>query len=116
MPMPTNPALNPGKLDRSGALDLPLHLDGMPGPQSARVHHGLRDAILAGRLAPGSRLPASRALAAQLGMRRNTVVGAYEQLLSDGLVETRVGAGTFVADHVPNGPARPECVPATDMA
>ncbi len=113
---PTNPATNSGKLDRSGALDLPLHLDGMHGPHSARVHQGLRDAILAGRLAPGSRLPASRALAAQLGIRRNTVVGAYEQLLSDGLVEARVGAGTFVADHVPTGPAPPECARATDMA
>jgi len=101
---------------RPGALDLPLHLDGLHGPQSARVHQGLRDAILAGRVAPGSRLPASRALAAQLGMRRNTVVGAYEQLLSDGLVEARVGAGTFVVDHVPTGPARPESLAATDMS
>ena len=97
-------------------LDLPLHLEGMRGPQSTRVHQGLRDAILAGRLAPGSRLPASRALAAQLGMRRNTVVGAYEQLLSDGLVEARVGAGTFVASHVPFGAARPDRLAATDMA
>jgi len=88
---PTNLASQPG------ALDLPLHLEEMPGPQSARVHQGLRDAILAGRHAPGSRLPASRALAAQLGIRRNTVVGAHEQLLSGGLVEARVGAGTFVA-------------------
>lgn len=110
MPTPTNPAVRPG------ALDLPLHLDGLHGPQSARVHQGLRDAILAGRVAPGSRLPASRALAAQLGMRRNTVVGAYEQLLSDGLVEARVGAGTFVVDHVPTGPARPESLAATDMS
>jgi GntR family transcriptional regulator/MocR family aminotransferase len=107
---------NLGELDRSGALDLPLRLDETPGPQSARVHQGLRDAILAGRLAPGSRLPASRALAAQLGMRRNTVVGAYEQLLSDGLVEARVGAGTYVADHVPTGPAGPKRARATDMA
>lgn len=113
--MPTNPATASGKLDRPSALDLPLHLDGMHGPQSARVHQGLRDAILAGRLAPGSRLPASRVLAVQLGMRRNTVVGVYEQLLSDGLVEARVGAGTFVASHVPSGPAPPERAPATDM-
>ncbi len=114
--MPTNPAINLGKPDRSGALDLPLHLDGMSGPQSARVHQALRNAILAGRLAPGSRLPASRVLAAQLGIRRNTVVGAYEQLLSDGLVEARVGAGTFVADHIPRVPARPERASATDIA
>jgi len=107
---PTNLAAQPG------ALDLPLHLEEIPGPQSARVHQGLRDAILAGRLAPGSRLPASRALAAQLGIRRNTVVGAYEQLLSDGLVEARVGAGTFVAAHVLSGPARPERIVMANMA
>jgi GntR family transcriptional regulator/MocR family aminotransferase len=114
--MPTNLAKTTSKVDKSGALDLPLYLDGMHGPPFARLYQGLREAILAGRLAPGSRLPASRALAAQLGIRRNTVVGAYEQLLSDGLVEARVGAGTFVADHVPTGPARSECVAATDMA
>jgi GntR family transcriptional regulator/MocR family aminotransferase len=96
--------------------DLPLDLHGMVGPQHVRVHQGLRDAILAGRLAPGSRLPASRALAAQLGMRRNAVVAAYEQLLSDGLAEARVGAGTYVADHVPSGPARPGRLPATDLS
>ena len=89
-------------------VDLPLRLDGTAGPQGARVHQALRDAILAGRLLPGSRLPPSRALAAQLGIRRNTVVGAFERLLSDGLVEARVGAGTFVAEHVPVGPAAPE--------
>ena len=116
MPQPTNSGSASGKLDKSGAPDLPLRLDETGGPQPARVHQGLRDAILAGRLAPGSRLPASRALAAQLGMRRNTVVVAYEQLLSDGLVTARIGAGTFVASHVPAGPARPEHVTATDLA
>ena len=115
MSIPTNSSTQAVKLVRTGVLDLPLHLEGMHGPRSARVHQALRDAILAGRLAPGSRLPASRALAAQLGMRRNTVVGAYELLVSDGLVEARVGAGTFVANHVPTGPARPEHVAATGM-
>lgn len=108
--MPTNLTAQPG------ALDLPLLLDEMSGPQSGRVYQGLRDAILAGRLAPSSRLPASRALAAQFGIRRNTVVGAYEQLLSDGLAEARVGAGTFVAAHVPSGPARPARIAMADMA
>src|SRR3954466_177104 len=106
--MSTNSIPDPRSLDGPGALDLPLDLDGITGPQSLRVHQGLRDTILAGRLAPGSRLPASRVLAKQLGVRRNTVVSAYEQLLSDGLVEARVGAGTFVANHVPLGPASPE--------
>lgn len=109
-PMPTNPPAG------TCPLDLPLRLDRTSGPQSARVHQALRAAILAGRLTPGRRLPASRALAAQLGMRRNTIVGAYEQLHCDGLVESRVGAGTFVADHVPVGPATAEQLPVTEPA
>ena len=83
-----------------------LQLDGMAGSQSSRVHAGLRAAILEGRLAAGTRLPSSRALAGQLGLRRNAVVVAYEHLLSDGLAEARVGAGTYVTAHVPRGPTQ----------
>lgn len=96
--------------------DLPLDLDPAGGPQAVRVYRGLRDAILAGRLAPGLRLPASRALAAQLGMRRNTVIAAYERLLSDGLIETRTGSGSFVAAVVPAGAAEPGGVPEASLA
>ena len=93
--MPTN----------SGMLDLALQLDGMAGSQPSRVHAGLRAAILDGRLAAGTRLPSSRTLAEQLGLRRNAVVVAYEHLLSDGLAEARVGAGTYVTAHLPHGAA-----------
>ncbi len=86
-------------------LDLPMP-PSQGGSQPARVHAGLRDAILGGRLAPGTRLPSSRLLAAQLGVRRNAVVAAFEQLGSDGLVEGRQGAGTFVASRLPAGRAR----------
>ncbi|MBR0650543.1 PLP-dependent aminotransferase family protein [Roseomonas terrae] len=103
--MPTN------RESRAAVLDVPLRLDG-PGSQSARVHAGLRAAILEGRLAAGLRLPSSRGLADQLGVRRNAVVVAYEQLLSDGLAEARVGDGTYVAAQVPRGPAAPDPVPA----
>ncbi|MGD9509078.1 MAG: PLP-dependent aminotransferase family protein [Geminicoccaceae bacterium] len=88
--MPTN----------SGTLDLALRLDGVTGSQSSRVHAALRGAILEGRLGAGTRLPSSRALADQLGLRRNAVVVAYEHLLSDGLAEARVGAGTYVTTHL----------------
>lgn len=74
------------------------------GTQATRVNAGLRDAILGGRLPAGTRLPSSRALAAQLGVRRNAVIQAYEQLGSDGLVEGRLGSGTFVAARLPSGP------------
>ena len=100
----------------SALLDFPLRLGRTEGPQSERVHQGLRDAILGGRLAPGRRLPPSRALAEQLGIRRNTIIAAYEQLQSDGLVQSRVGAGTFVASHVPVGPAKPETLPVATLA
>lgn len=69
------------------------------------MHAALRTAILGGRLTAGMRLPASRTLATQLGVRRNAVVVAYEQLLSDGLAEGRPGSGTFVAIQLPRGPA-----------
>jgi GntR family transcriptional regulator/MocR family aminotransferase len=104
--MPTNSV-------KSGlVLDLPLLLHGTSGTQSARVHAGLRAAILGGRLAAGLRLPSSRSLADQLGVRRNAVVVAYEQLLGEGLAEARVGAGTFVAARVPHGPVPAGPVPA----
>jgi len=103
--MPTN------RESRAAVLDLPLRIDAGDGSQSVRVHAGLRAAILDGRLAAGLRLPSSRALADQLGVRRNAVVVAYELLLSDGLAEARVGDGTYVAARVPRGPAAPDPVP-----
>jgi GntR family transcriptional regulator/MocR family aminotransferase len=57
---------------------------------------GLRTAIRAGRLAPDSRLPPTRVLAAELGISRGVVVEAYRRLLDEGLVSARTGAGTVV--------------------
>ncbi|MEO7039908.1 MAG: GntR family transcriptional regulator, partial [Candidatus Elarobacter sp.] len=57
----------------------------------------LRDAILTGELAGGTRLHASRTLALQLGVSRNTVTQALDQLVAEGYLETRIGAGTYVA-------------------
>ncbi|CAD5257694.1 GntR family transcriptional regulator [Bosea sp. 62] len=82
-------------------LDLPIALDpGIPN-QASRVHAALRVAIVDGYLSPGLKLPSSRALAAQLGMSRNAIVAAYEQLLSDGLADARQGSGTYVAANLP---------------
>ena len=63
---------------KGDVLDMPLLLDSSRGSQSSRVHAEIRAAILGGRLAAGLRLPSSRSLAAQLGVRRNAVVVAYE--------------------------------------
>nr|WP_310121602.1 PLP-dependent aminotransferase family protein [Pseudomonas psychrotolerans] len=69
-----------------------------PGQGLARqLYQGLRGRILAGALAAGVRLPASRELARLLGVSRNTVTAAYEQLLAEGFLDSRPGDGTYVA-------------------
>ncbi len=77
-------------------MDLVINLDGT-GEKSVRVYRALREAIVDGRLPAGHRLPATRALAADLGVGRNSVATAYERLAAEGYLEARVGAGTFVA-------------------
>jgi GntR family transcriptional regulator/MocR family aminotransferase len=64
---------------------------------SAQLCTALRDLILAGSLRAGQRLPATRTLAKDLGTARATVIEAFEQLVSEGLLESRTGAGTFVS-------------------
>ncbi|WP_285548804.1 PLP-dependent aminotransferase family protein [Actinoplanes regularis] len=68
---------------------------------------GLRSAIMAGRLAPGARLPATRLLAAELGVSRGVVVQAYQRLTDEGLADARTGSGTVVVQDaaVPPRPA-----------
>lgn len=73
---------------------------------SMQVAAGLRELILSGELPPGTRLPASRVLAREQVVSRTTVVAAYEQLTSEGLLVGRVGAGTYVGDDVRPPPAR----------
>jgi GntR family transcriptional regulator/MocR family aminotransferase len=76
-----------------------------------QIREQLRAAVLAGRLRPGDALPASRTLAARLGVSRNTVSTAYERLAAEGLLTTRTGAGTFVSGPPPtvewSAPAAP---------
>ena len=63
----------------------------------AQLCAGLRRAIRAGVLRPGTRLPSSRALAADLRISRTTAVLAYDQLIAEGVLATRAGSGMFVA-------------------
>ena len=77
-----------------------LHLDVERAAGStlrARVENALRDGIRTGLLVPGSRLPPSRELCAQLGVSRGVVVDAYAQLTAEGYLHARQGAGTTVA-------------------
>lgn len=62
----------------------------------------IRDAIVGGAMPAGYRLPSTRVLSAQLGVARNTVLVAYEQLHSEGYVESRRGSGHYVAAFVPD--------------
>jgi GntR family transcriptional regulator/MocR family aminotransferase len=62
-----------------------------------QIYQELRRAILGGRLPPGTRLPATRGLAEQLRVARNTVARAYDDLLSEGYIEGRTGSGTYVS-------------------
>ena len=64
----------------------------------------LRTAVLQGRLQAGARLPATRALAAELDLSRGVVVQAYQQLVDEGLAVSRTGAGTVVAPRPPAAP------------
>lgn len=96
---------------RVGA-DLHLELRG-PGLRTGLMD-ALREAVRTGRLAPGTRLPSSRTLAADLGMARNTVADAYAELVAEGWLTARQGSGTRVArraaprTRAPSGPpARP---------
>jgi len=72
-----------------------------PTPLSLQVCEALRRLIAEGVLKPGEKLPASRELAADLALGRNTVVEAYARLAAEGYLQSRQGAGSFVADSAP---------------
>jgi GntR family transcriptional regulator/MocR family aminotransferase len=72
------------------------------GPFPRQIYQIIREAIQSHLLPAGMRLPSTRALAVEIGMSRNTVAFAYEQLLEEGLLVTKPSAGTFVADRAPN--------------
>src|SRR5262245_45985752 len=70
-------------------------------PVGRWLYESLRDGILAGRLRPGERLPATRDLAREQRVARGTVVSAFEQLLSEGYLESTVRSGTYVSPELP---------------
>ncbi|MEO1055904.1 MAG: PLP-dependent aminotransferase family protein [Actinomycetota bacterium] len=76
--------------------------------KSGRLQGAIRDAIRAGRLSPGDRMPATRALAEELGWSRNVVVDAFDQLIAEGYLAARVGDGTRVAARATIEPAAPD--------
>nr|WP_237464921.1 PLP-dependent aminotransferase family protein [Leucobacter luti] len=70
-------------------------------PLAEQLATAIRDAVLAGRIAPGETLPPTRALSATIGVSRAVVVAAYERLVGEGFLESRQGAGTRVIPDLP---------------
>jgi GntR family transcriptional regulator / MocR family aminotransferase len=100
----------------SASRDLHLELGTAiaPGTRGARelLVTALRDAVRSGRLATGSMLPPSRSLAADLGLARNTVAEAYADLVAEGWLASRQGAGTWVVNtRDTRSPSRPRGTP-----
>lgn len=81
---------------------LPLDADSAL-PLGRQLYERLKQMILDGELAAEARLPSSRTLAVELGVSRNTVLDAYDQLSAEGYLETRHGSGTRVAPGIVSG-------------
>src|SRR6516165_1256375 len=71
-------------------------------PLHRQIYDAFRAMILERRLEPGQQIPSTRALADELGISRIPVLGAYAQLLAEGYIESRSGAGTYVTGSLPN--------------
>ncbi|MFF3321462.1 PLP-dependent aminotransferase family protein [Streptomyces sp. NPDC002889] len=89
----------------SGTLGADLHLELRGKGLRTGLMDALREAVRGGRLVPGTRLPSSRSLAADLGIARNTVADAYAELVAEGWLTAQQGSGTRVARRA--APRRP---------
>jgi GntR family transcriptional regulator / MocR family aminotransferase len=94
MPKRAVPVARP-EIQLDASLSLPLY---------KQLYGRLRRAILTGQLRRGERLPSTRTLASELGISRFTVVAAYDLLLLEGFLESRVGRGTVVSGQLPESP------------
>ncbi|NEC92429.1 PLP-dependent aminotransferase family protein [Streptomyces sp. SID12501] len=108
----TSSGTSPGGLPGSAAWELLLPAAAAPSRARGRsLQEALREAVRSGRLVPGTRLPSSRDLAADLGVSRGLVTEAYEQLTAEGYLRSGRGAGTWVG-----GAARAARPRARDLA
>ncbi|GAC1360708.1 MAG: PLP-dependent aminotransferase family protein [Ktedonobacteraceae bacterium] len=96
LPLFTTPIHTLVKLERTNGI-----------PLYQQICKGLREAILSGELAEGMRLPTERAFAHELGINRTTVMNAYNELASEGLIEGHVGRGTHVRRSYSTDPEAP---------
>jgi GntR family transcriptional regulator / MocR family aminotransferase len=86
--------------DGPSALGIDLHVALTQPGRRAGLTDALREAVRSGRLMPGTRLPPSRSLAADLGIARHTVTEAYADLVAEGWLTARQGSGTRVATRI----------------
>ncbi|NEA15832.1 GntR family transcriptional regulator, partial [Streptomyces halstedii] len=98
--------------DSWAAFGADLHIEPVGSGLRSGLTTALRDAVRSGRLTPGTRLPSSRTLAADLGMARNTVADAYADLVAEGWLTARQGSGTRVAERVPAARGSSAAAPA----
>src|SRR4051812_14049539 len=96
---------------RPSVLGTDLHLELTGSGGRAGLMDALRDAVRMGRLAPGTRLPSSRSLAADLGIARNTVADSYAELVAEGWLTAKQGSGTRVARRAEPRRAAPAAPP-----
>ncbi len=101
--MQAGPLRRPARADKG--VRLVSLLGSEPGTLQTQLFRRLRQLIVSGTLRPGTRLPSSRSMARDLGLSRNTVVIALDQLVADGWAEARKGSGTFVSTTAPVGGA-----------
>ncbi len=80
-------------IDLRPRTDIPLH---------RQLYEQIRTAILTGRVRSHQKLPASRQLAISLSVSRTTITQSYDQLISEGYLHTKPGAGTFVCAQIPD--------------
>lgn len=97
----------PARSDSHPLVVLP-HVSTAPGapPRSQQAYSALRTMVLSGRVPVGAKLPPTRALAATLGVARNTVLDALDRLSLDGLIQCRRGSGCRVVATRPPASAR----------
>jgi len=89
------------KKGNSGAL-ASFALDHMSSvPIYRQICREMRLAIISGRFSGGTRLPATRVLAKELGVSRNTILSVYDNMIAEGYLESKVGDGTYVSRELP---------------
>jgi GntR family transcriptional regulator/MocR family aminotransferase len=92
---------------RAWDLVLPVERDAENGALFLQIARAIAEHIRRGRLRPGEPLPGSRSLAVTLGVHRNTVIAAFQELAAEGWITTSPARGTFVSRELPDPPPRP---------